>query len=300
MKRLGWLSVGIVLSIAVAGAIYATPTIAATFSGHSTPSAILAAGTDDVDWGAGNACSAPYGSLVPTTYMGHIVETCDVQVSGTPANPFTGTPGVYPVVWWNFSAGENFGEIFMVNVIGSYLCVNFNFHGFYGDIDLAIAGSDYLCPSSGGPLSVAGAPAQSGGLAGVNVAVNSEGDSVSILAQGSDYQSLFYVYGTTSSVNFVLDGSNLQPTIFFIGTTAGFGTCPSGITYGRIVEHAVSLGSKNTLSTIWVDGSNVAYPPVNVPYYTVHWWPINGGLGTGDKLGFEVTQTAPSEGCGYL
>jgi hypothetical protein len=295
MKRLAWLSVGLVLTIAIASAAYAAPAFATSLKGGS-PSAAITAGAGEPNWNMGNACAAPDGTMSVGTYNGHPYELCNVEVSGS-SNPFTGQYN--PVMlWWNFSAGETQGMIFTVQVFGSVDCLTFNFHGFYGTVDLILMGSQYVCPSQGGV--VAGVHGQPAGAPGVNVAINSEGDNVTVIEAGSAYASTFYVYGTTTSMNFLLGGSVLTPTVFFIGTTAGFGTCPSGITAGRVYLSAVSGGSYNTLNTIWIDGTNVVSPPANVPYYTTNWWPIDGGLGYMDYLGFEVTQSAPAGSCSYL
>jgi hypothetical protein len=294
MKRLGWLSVGLVLTIAIAAAASAAPAVASSLKGTSPSAAITASGVTPT-WNAGNACQAPDGTLTVGTENGHPSMYCDVRAQGT-YNFFTGQ--ITPVnLWWNFSAGETQGMILTVQVDGSWDCLNFNFHSFYGTINVLLTGSGYYCAPAGGVIAGSSAPS---GSSGVNVAINSEGDCVTVIQTGSGYESDFYVYGTTTSINFLLGGSALSPTVFFIGTTADFSTCPSGITFGRAFVDGVSGGSHNTLSTIWVDGTNVASPPANVPYFTMHWWPTNGGLGSHDKLGFEVTQSAPSEGCSYL
>jgi hypothetical protein len=294
MKRLGWLSVGLVLTIAIAAAVSVAPAFA-TSQKAGSPAAAVAAPSANPAWNTGNACVAPDGTMTIGTYDGHPYELCNVEVSGT-SNPFTGTYD--PVnLWWNFNANETQGMIFEVQVFGSVDCLTFNFHSFYGTVDIILMGSQYVCMPSGGTSGIAGQPA---GAPGVNVAINSEGDNVTVIEAGSAYASMFYVYGTTTSMNFLLGGSILTPTVFFMGITAGFGTCPSGITYGRVYLSAVSGGSYNTLNTVWVDGTNVANPPMNVPYYTIHWWPMDGGLGTQDYLGFEVTQSAPANGCSYL
>jgi hypothetical protein len=294
MKRLGWLSVGLVLTIAIAGAVYAAPAVATTISG-TLPSAAITASTSEPNWGNGNACSGSNGTISYAPEDGHASIYCQVTASGS-YNVFTGeTTPLY--LYWNFTANETQGMIMTVEVYGSVDCLTFNFHGFYGTVNIVLLGSGYYCAPSGGAVAGGSGPS---GNPGVNVAINSEGDAVTVIQAGSGYASDFYVYGTTTSMNFLLGGSELSPTVFFIGTTAGFGTCPSGITFGRTYVHGVSGGAYNTLSTVWVDGTNVASPPANVPYFTVHWWPINGGLSKGDKLGYEVTQSSPSAGCGYL
>jgi hypothetical protein len=293
MKRLAWLSVGLALTMAFAAVAYAAPAVATSLHGTSPAAAITASGTQPV-WNTGNACQAPDGTMTVGTVNGHPSMFCDVRAQGT-YNPFTGV--IVPVnLWWNFSANETQGMILTVQVDGSWDCLNFNFHSFYGTVNVFLFGSGYYCTPSGGTLSASGPS----GNPGVSVAINSEGDAVNVLETGSGYASNFYVYGTTTSVDFSLGGSLLTPSVFFMGTTAGFGTCPSGITFGRTFVHGISGGAYNTLNTIWVDGTNVATPPANVPYFTMHWWPMNGGLAKGDKLGFEVTQSAPSAGCGYL
>ena len=295
MKRLGWLSVGLVLTIAIAAVAYAAPAVATSVKGTSPSTAITPAGSNPV-WNTGNACQAPNGYITTGTVGGHPYLTCTVTAQGT-YNIFTGQ--ITPTnLWWNFSAGETQGVILSVEVGGSWDCLNFNFHSFYGQINIILGGSGYYCAPAGGVLTGSAGPTSS--TSGVNVAINSEGDCVTVVQAGSGYASTFYVYGTTTSVNFLLGGSELSPTVFFLGTTSGFGTCPSGITFGRTFVHGVSGGAYNTLSTVWVDGTNVASPPANVPYFTMHWWPTNGGLAKGDKLGFEVTQSEPSAGCAYL
>jgi hypothetical protein len=294
MKRLGWLSVGLVLTIAIAAAASAAPAVATSLKGTS-PSAAITASSSEPAWGQGNGCVAPYGTLTVGVVNGHQSIYCDVTVQGH-YNYFTNQ--ITPVyVWWNFTANETQGMILTVQVDGSWDCLNFNFHSFYGTINILLFGTGYYCNPAGGVNAGSSGPSNN---PGVNVAINSEGDAVTVIQTGSGYSSNFYVYGTTTSVSFLLGGSELSPTVYYMGITAGFGTCPSGITFGRVYVHGVSGGAYNTLSTIWVDGTNVAAPPANVPYFTIHWWPINGGLAKGDKLGYEVTQSAPSLGCGYL
>jgi hypothetical protein len=290
MKRVGWLSVGIVLVIAAASAISLAPSIASAARGPSTSPAIIPAGSSEPTWNSGNLCTT---LQTTTTVSGHIVVTCNAETSGN----LTYTPNL----WYNFSAGEVENTyIYDVWIYGSLDCINLNFHSFYSEINIYLLGSGYVCPTAGGPNQV-NSPAGSS-APGVNVVVNSEGDTMTVYQLGSAYQSAFFVYGTTTDVNFVLTGSFLSPTVFFEGTTAGFATCPSGITFGRVVLRGVSTGAYNTLSTIWIDGTNTMTVPPNVSYYTVWWTPLTGGLGKlgHDKLGFEVTQAVPSGSCSYL
>lgn len=142
---------------------------------------------------------------------------------------------------------------------------------------------------------------------GVNIVVNAELDIVNLLQTGSNYATNVTIYGTTTVVNAAQipkrcsgGAENLNTTIIYVGTTAGFATCPSGITYGRVSWTELARGSHDTFNTIFVDGTNVHVLPPNSPYSTVPLLPPEGVLGFHDLYGSETTTTAPSGSCHYL
>ncbi len=136
---------------------------------------------------------------------------------------------------------------------------------------------------------------------GIFVAVNSEGDILNLIQCGSDYGVNVTVYGTTTVVNGDLRGDFLNDTVTWIGTTAGFSTCPSGITTGRVSWGVEIRGSHDEWNTIFVDGTNVAHVPPNSPFTTEPLGPPDGvAHGQDDLYGSETTTTAPAGSCAYL
>jgi hypothetical protein len=181
-----------------------------------------------------------------------------------------------------------------VIVAGSEDCINLNFHSFYTTLVVELAGSSYSCQSFGGPD-------DSPFVAGVNIAINSEGDSFSLIQEGSFYTTSVTSYGTTTFVSVTQWGSHTNTTVNYIGTTAGFATCPSGITAGRVVWSEVAWGGYDTFNTIFVDGTNVHHAPANYAYSTEPLQPPDGnGWGFDDLYGNATTQTAPPGSCAYL
>ncbi|MGP8075830.1 MAG: hypothetical protein ACLP8Y_03720 [Thermoplasmata archaeon] len=225
------------------------------------------------NWNSGNLCDS-------ISYTGPGDVTCVSLVSEAP----------FPL-WYNFSAGTIQGGTVTVVVYGSADCINLNFHSFYSTIVIDLLGSDYSCPAT---------PASAGGP-GVNVVVNSEGDSFTYDQYGSQYVSNITFYGTTTYASDLMDGSVLNTTVTYIGWSPATNACPSGITDGRVAWSEVSFGSFNTFNTIFVDGTNVAHPPVNYAYSTESLQPPDGnGYGTSDLYGNETTQTEPLGACSYL
>jgi hypothetical protein len=236
-----------------------------------------AMGSPQPSWNTGNLCTT-------ITYGGPGDVNCVSLVSASP----------YPL-WYNFSAGQVQGGTVVVTIQGSTDCINLNFHSFYSTIVVRLLGSDYSCSSS-----ILG-PAAATAPSGVNIAVNSEGDTFNLIQNGSSFSTTLYIYGTTTYVSAVQTGSSLITTTNYIGTKPGFSVCPSGITDGRVSWSEVSYGSFNTFNTIFVDGTNVAHAPPNYAYATYPLLPPDGaGFGFSDLYGNETTQTAPVGSCSYL
>jgi len=276
MKIVGWLGIGLIVSFLVAGAAVTIPGAASgiqsfVMPSHGNTGSVSAA--PQPAWNTGNLCT-PSG-------LGTADVSCVSLVSAAS----------YPL-WYNFSAGELQGGTVTVTIYGSSDCINLNFHSFYTTIVVNIYGSHYSCPGTG--IDGVAGP-------GVNVVVNSEGDAFTLNQLGSYYTTNLVTYGTTTYVSTVQDGSYLLTTVTYIGTTAGFGTCPSGITDGRVAWSEVSFGSYNTFSTIFVDGTNVAHAPPNYAYSTEPLLPPDGAaFGFSDLYGNATTQTAPTGSCSYL
>jgi hypothetical protein len=276
MKLVRWMGIGLVVSFLIAGATVAIPGAATGIHSLFQPQGITpSGGSPQPAWNTGNLCNS-------ISYPGPGNVTCVSLVS----------QASYPL-WYNFSAGEVQGGTVTVAIYGSADCINLNFHSFYTTIVIDLLGSGYSCPASG----VSGSPVGPG----VNVAINSEGDSFTLNQLGSVYTTNVTVYGTTTFVSAVQAGSGLTTTVTYVGTTAGFATCPSGITDGRVAWSEVSFGSYNTFNTIFVDGTNVAHPPANYAYSTEPLLPPDGAaFGYNDLYGNETTQTAPAGSCSYL
>lgn len=232
--------------------------------------------TDPPAWTSGNLCSS-------ISYPGPGDITCVSLVSQAP-NP----------LWWNFTEvpAKIQGGTVTVDIFGSADCINLNFHSFYTTIVINLFGSVYACAS----------PVGEGALApGINIVINSEGDSLTLNQMGSQYDTNLTVYGTTTFVSDTQSGSFDNTTVTYIGWGEKAQVCPSGITDLRVHWSEVSYGSYNTFNTIFVDGTNVVHPPANYAYSTEPLLPPDGmAFGTGDLYGNETTQTAPPGTCGYL
>jgi hypothetical protein len=277
MKLVRWMGIGLVVTFLVAGATVAIPGAAAGIHQFLSPSAGMnpSGGSPQPNWNSGNLCT-------PSVVGGNTTCVNLVSQSAVP-------------LWYNFSAGEFQGGNVTISIFGSSDCINLNFHSFYTNIVLILYGSTYSCPAS----STSGAPVGSG--PGVNVAINSEGDTFTLEQLGSVYSTNVTIYGTTTFVSDIQAGSGLVTTVTYIGTTAGFGTCPSGITSGRVMWSEVSYGSYNTFNTIFVNGMNVMHPPANSGYATYPLLPPDGAsFGTGNMYGNETTQALPPGTCSYL
>ena len=306
--------------VTVAGMLSALPG-AATGSPATgaTPAGASAAADPQPIWNSGNLCS-PSGINTSTV-------TCVSWYHWG-----------HPVLWYNFSAYEQTGGVVNIWIFGSHECIYLNFHSFDTTVNIHLLGSDYSCASSSGSGGGGGGWSpivqwgHQGGCSGghgwgsgwflpewfhkggnscpvgVNIAVNSEGDTVNLIQSGSNYATNVTVYGTTTVVNVYQgtrdcwneNGNYLNTTIIYIGTKPGFSTCPSGITFDRVKWSILARGSHDTFNTIFVDGTNVHSLPANSGYATVPLLPVDGGLGYHDLYGSETTTTAPAGSCQYL
>jgi len=331
MRRAGWLGVGLIVTIVLAGAVTVVPATATNVSSLLESSAVASsASTYQPVWNSGNLCNSIHTGPGPG----------DISCRSTISN------SQYPL-WYNFSAGGNPGAVVNVTIYGSNDCINMNFRGVYeGVINIVLYGTDYSCSSySGNWNGNAASPAlwSHGGQGGsgcshgsghwdgsqaavdggrggvqkkcapgVNIAVNSEKDTLNLVQSprtsrchhnGGDYSTNVTVYSRQTFVNATQSpgSQDLNTTVTYIGITAGFGTCPSGITDGRVTWNEVSYGSRNTFSTIFVDGTNVAHLPPNYAYSTEPLGPPDGtSFGWGNLYGNETTTTAPPGSCHYL
>lgn len=165
----------------------------------------------------------------------------------------------------------------------------------------------YLVPFDGN------GPSEKSCKTGVNIVVNAEYDTLNLVQCGSSYATNVTVYGTTTVVNSVQGGchkkcsffssqsDHLTTTIIYIGTTAGFSTCPSGITDGRVTWSEKAYGSHDTFNTIFIDGTNVVHAPANYAYSTEPLLPPDGhSYGYENLYGNETTQIAPTGSCSYI
>jgi len=278
MKVVGWLGIGIVAAVMIGFGVFAMPGAATSVqsfltSDHGNPH------QPEPVWSSGNLCSS-------ITYYGKGDITCTSLISAAP----------YPL-WWNFTevpAETEHGTV-TVDIAGSEDCINLNFHSFYTTIVVELAGSDYSCVAFAGSGGVPGSPS------GVNIAVNSEGDSFSYIQDGSFYVTNITSYGTTTFASVTQWGSWDNTTVNYIGTNAGFATCPSGITAGRVAWSEVAWGSFDTFNSIFVDGTNVHHAPPNYGYSTEPLLPPDGNAyGYSDLYGNETTQTTPVGACAYI
>jgi len=276
MKLVGWLGVALVVTFMVGAVIFVFPGAVSGVSSFLTPNGGNPHQPEPT-WSSGNLCSS-------ISYPGPGDITC-VSLQSDSSVP----------LWWNFSevpAETEHGTITVV-IYGSSDCINMNFHSFYSAIVIDLKGSDYSCL----PFA-AGLPA--GTTAGVNIVVNSEGDSIAVVQEGSFYALNITSYGTTTFPSIVQWGAELNTTVTYIGTTPGFASCPSGITVGRVAWSEVAFGYHDTFNTIFVDGP-VHMAPTNYGYSTEPLQPPDGNAnGVGDLYGNETTQTAPAGSCAYL
>ena len=288
------MGIGLIVAITVVGAVSVTPATASglqAFLGVSGGTSSSATGQPN--WNSGNLCSSISG-------LGTTDVNCVSTISHSP----------YPLTY-NFSAGKIQYGVVNVWINGSSDCIYLNFHSFYTNITIHLMGSDYSCSShsgkGGGSASLTPLWGSGGGKGsgcsggrgkgdsspvsavanwghgkkscapGVNIVVNSEGDTLNLLSAssshcsgGGDYSTNVTIYGTTTVVNAVQSkgSDHINTTITYIGTKPGFSTCPSGITYGRVAWTEVSYGSHNAFNTIFVDGTNVVHVPPNSPVHS--------------------------------
>jgi len=328
MKRAGWLGIGLVATILVVGALGLNPATASnvqSFLGISSTS-----GSSDPVlpvWNSGNLCSAMEHGPGP----GDI--NCVSWISNAP----------YPL-WYNFSGGGSKGGTVNVTILGSHDCININFRNtMNGVINIRLFGSDYSCPASSGhgtgwsgPISGGngGSDWQKSGCSGgwwnggsqftvawqhgsggnscgtgVNIAANSEQETLNLIQSGRDYALNLTVYSRTTFVNATQSpcSSHINDTVAYIGhgafikSSASFDPCPFDVTAGKVTWNESSYGSHNTFSTIFVDGTNLAHTPTNYPYSTEPLAPPDGySYGWGNLYGNETTTTAPAGACHYL
>ena len=277
MKRAGWIIVGIALLVTVGFSFAIVPAVATSVQSLTTSAtAMPLTGNPQPVWQTGNLCVPN-----PDPYQWNCHSLASDQD-----------------LWYNESAYENTGITYIFVIMGSNDCININFHGFDSTVIIKLFGSHYHCASATG----AGGPdwyGKSGQTSlGVNVVINGDYDCVRVYEDGSFYASNFYVIGTQTGISFKLFGSHLSPTTYFIGIENGGSVCPSGITYGRTgIARAASFGSFNTLSTVWITGSDSAHPPTPFSYYTVSW---TGAMGYHDRLGFELETLGSFYPCVYL
>jgi hypothetical protein len=227
-------------------------------------------------WNTGNLCTQFTNTSSSTS--------CYSDISGSPGNPtlltynFENTPAT--AQGWTTS----------IEVGGSYDCIVINVHSFYSTINLKLDGSYYSC--AGKTLS--------GALpAGVNLAINSENDSLHITQLGSNYDSAYFVYGTTVPVYLNVTGSWDGPTVNYIGTGPGFNPCPWALESKPFVVPAQldSYGSYNAVTLNWINGPG--YSGLNMGPTTTA-WPVTGDFGTGNTATYQISTTAPADSCGYF
>ncbi len=319
MRMQRWVGLGVAIVVVAAVTVSLFPSATAGLASLvGAPKTLDSTGASEPNWNAGNLCYA-YG--IGTTKV-----LCVSTISNA-REPLT----------YNFSAGELLGGTVNVWIYGSNDCVYLNFHSFYTTINIHLLGTGYACKtpkSSGGggggngwdpavnlyqqpscssspgftwTLGVLWNNQQTSCAPGINIAVNSEGDVVNLIQFGSpcqtigDYTANVTVYGTTTVVHDYQNGNNLHTTVTYIGTTAGFATCPSGITVGRVSWTVKSYGNKNEFSTIFVDGTNVAHAPPNQSFKTQPLGPPDGvSYGFGNLYGSETTQVTPAGSCQYI
>lgn len=150
---------------------------------------------------------------------------------------------------------------------------------------------------------------------GINIVINSEGDTLN-LVQGShwvpcggqgrptsyaQYVTNVTIYGTTTFVNDTMNQGGLNTTVTYIGIKPGFKVCPSGVVVGRVHWAVTANGNHDIFNTIFVDGTNAKHVPPNAGYTTQPMGPPNGvANGFGDVYGNETTTVAPPGTCGYV
>lgn len=271
MKTWMWISVAVALTLTVSALAFGLPLNAAASPSHtSTAASPTPATSSDPNWNTGNFCQ----TLTNTTSGGKVIVTCVNDQS-------------YTDLWWNFSTPENY--VIQVTEQASGDCINLNFQSFYNTITVTLLGSNYACSEGGG----------------VNIALNTEGDTFILNQLASAYYLDLYVYGWTANVNTFLYGSYLSDTVYYIGVHNGLGSpdqiCPYSFTsglppYNRVaIRSMIALAFDDNLSTIWVDQSGSTVAPYSIP-----WTPLINGFGTSDTLWYQVTTTVPAGGCSYL
>lgn len=315
LGRAGWLIVALVVTVAVAGALSVIPSAATglqSFLGTSS-------GTGSSDpgqpvWNTGNLCPTPLPGV------GTLHVSCMNTQSGT-------------TLVENFSSTLQGGYVNIL-ITGSNDCIYLNFHSFYTDITITLKGSHYACVSTsasgeknpsitlcgngcGGGTGPSGCPTNYGGPGfgwlppdggadwskkttcspGVNIAINSEGDTLNLIQKGCDYSTNVTVYGTTTIVKTTQYGDELNTVVTYIGIEPGFSVCPDGITYGKVTWKWITYGSYDKFTTILVDAKT---PPPISPLHYVHVYPPDWIFGTHDYYGTETTTTAPPGSCHYL
>lgn len=329
MRRAGWLGIGIIVTFVVAGTVSVIPATATTIQSLLGTSGLTASSTSgEPAWNTGNLCTSIF-------YSGPGDVSCVSKISNSQSP-----------LWYNFSAGTVERGTVTVSIYGSNDCIYMNFHSFYTTVNIYLLGNDYFCGTGhgkggawlaplwgsggGGGTGQSRCSAGFGGgggwllpvewaqkpkcTPGVNIVVNSEGDTINLFqspprqhsCDGSSgrYSTNVTLYGTTTVFNLVQSRSadDLNTTVTYIGIKPGFAACPWGITDGLVPWWTdVSYGSHNTFNTIFVDGTNVAHPPPNYQYSTEPLLPPDGtSYGKGNLYGNETTQTAPAGTCHYL
>lgn len=279
MKLIAKAGIGIAVASLIGMAFLAFPSVAGftPMSGSMSSNVPYLGPTAKPMWNAGNLCTT-------VTQAGNI-ETCTATVSGYPGHP--------AVLYWNFTNTPNTvqGNTTNINIEGSWDCIIINIHSFYSTININLLGSFYSC---------AGTPVLGGAVtSSVNVAINSEGDTFNVQQYGSNYNSTYFVYGTTVPVSLALNGSHDFPTVNYIGTGAGFTPCPWALESKSFVTEVslLSYGSFNMLNTTWVNGPG--YSGLNHGQ-TILSWPVMGDYGTHNSLGDTISTTAPANSCAYL
>ncbi len=278
MRLMAKMGVGVAVASLIGMAFLAFPGAAgiAPVSWASNTNLPPMLGPPNPGWNTGNLCTL-FENTSTSVY-------CYSGISGTPVAP--------ALVTYNFenTPATAEGWTTTIEVGGSYDCVVINVHSFYSHINVILDGSNYNCAgvSLSGPLP-----------SGVNFAINSENDTLSIEQKGSDYSSTYFVYGTTVPVSLLLQGSENYPTINYIGTGAGFTPCPWALESKPFVAPVslITKGSNNLLNLTYVNGPG--YSGLDMGY-TVGAWPVMGDLGTNNAIGTEITTIAPSDSCGYI
>lgn len=149
MRRLGWIGIGLIVTVAVVGLVIVVPV--ASLGLPSALSVSAAAGSSDSPqpkWNSGNLCNAVFNVPNP----GDVQCVSKISDSKVP-------------LWYNFSAGKVKGGVVNVTIIGSHDCIFMNFHSFDTTLNITVLGSGYTCAYfSNGTIS--GSPSSSAALGG--------------------------------------------------------------------------------------------------------------------------------------